>query len=177
MRGVQMGARALEGLSQLLWVPGVGRCSPGGVACEFWYEVGFSVGGDGNRPQPVELPGARTSCPSWSSLPSATGVAGSRSVPPSSPLEQCPSATTGWESSPGWRPRVPSSHDLHLFPPLVILEEAGSVPGEHRTPHPSLRALCWSWSRGWGAPLPCTLGISGNTWLICQLKRLCSDGK
>ena len=59
--GVQTGARAQEGgfLLQLLWIPGVSRCGPGGVACELWYEVGSSVGGDGNHPQPVELPGAR----------------------------------------------------------------------------------------------------------------------
>lgn len=62
VRGVQTGARAREGgfLSQLLWVPGVGQCGPGGVACELRYEVGSSVGGDGDHPQPVELPGART---------------------------------------------------------------------------------------------------------------------
>ena len=54
-------AQRVASLSKvLLWVPGVGRCGPGGVACELRYEVGSSVGGDGDHPQPVELPGART---------------------------------------------------------------------------------------------------------------------
>lgn len=116
MRGVQT------------WGPGAGRPvaaalgSWGSVDAaleewhEFWYEVGFSVGGDGNRPQPVELPGARTSCPSWSSLPSAPRELQAHGrCPYTVTLEQCLQPRTKARPDGGREsPRVTTSTFFHL---------------------------------------------------------------
>lgn len=107
-------------MSRLLWVPGVGQCSPGRVACELEYEAGFSEAGwrpsagRGWNVMPLtELPAQRR------------GSCGLTVGAPILTARTIPSATTRWESSPGWRPRVPASHDLRLLRPLVVLEEAG----------------------------------------------------
>lgn len=156
------GARALEGLAQLLWVPA-------GVSCDAalgeWHvnsghEVGFSVGGDGVRPQPVEKLLGPNVMPVMELPAQRPQVAGSRWVPHRHLLDSARLQPRAGKAR-RMEPRVPSV----TVSPFSTSHPSWRKPGlflSGWTPHQSLRGPVLVLAPQVESPLPCTLGISGE---------------